>query len=130
MMRQFTLIFAVFAASLALNAHAARADGLAGSWSGGGSVRYADTREKARCRASYSRISGTLYRMTGSCATASGRVDQTATVNRVGNNEWAGSFHNKQYNVSGSIHITLRGDSQTVHLSGSGGNGSFRMQRN
>ena len=69
--------------------------------------------------------------MNASCATPSGRVDQTATVNRVGDNEYAGSFHNNQYNVSGSVHIKLRGNSQSVHLSGNGGgSGSFQLRRN
>lgn len=123
-----TFLFAFAVALFAADAPA-MADSLSGSWSGNGSVRYADTRERAKCRANYSRVSGTLYRMTASCATASGRVDQTATLNRVGNNEYAGSFHNAQYNVSGSIHVQLRGNSQSVNLSGSGGSGSFQLRR-
>lgn len=125
-------IATIVAASLVLvaGAGAAVADTLSGSWSGAGSVAYSQTTEKARCKANYARVSGTLYRMNASCATPSGRVDQTATLNRVGDNEYAGSFHNPQYNVSGSIHVTLRGDSQHVNLSGNGGNGSFSLKRN
>lgn len=120
-----------FATALFAADSSARADSLSGSWSGNGSVHYSQTRERAKCRANYSRVSGTLYRMTASCATPSGRVDQTATVNRVGDNEYSGSFHNSQYNVSGSIYIKLRGSSQSVHLSGSGGgSGSFQLRRN
>ena len=63
-------------------------------------------------------------------ATPSGRVDQTATLNRVGDNEYAGSFHNSQYNVTGSIHVKLNGNSQFVRLSASGsGSGSFKLSR-
>ncbi|MGD9669152.1 MAG: hypothetical protein AB7U75_08840 [Hyphomicrobiaceae bacterium] len=118
-----------FAAALFTAQSQAKADTLSGSWAGGGSVHYADTRERARCRATFSRVSGTLYRMNASCATASGRVDQTATVNRVGNNEYAGSFHNSQYNVTGSIHIRLRGNTQYVSLSSGGGGGNFQLSR-
>lgn len=129
-MPQLFYIVAFIAAALAFDAEPARADGLAGSWSGSGSVRYSDTREKARCRASYARVSGSMYRMSATCATPSGRVDQTATVNRVGNNQYAGTFHNSQYNVSGSIYVSLRGNSQSVRLSSNGGEGSFNLKRN
>lgn len=122
-------ILAVAAAVIATNTQA-RADTLAGSWSGSGSVHYSQTRERARCRARYSRVSGTLYRMSATCATPSGRVDQTATLNRVGDGEYSGSFHNSQYNVTGSIYVKLRGNSQHVSLSGSGGGrGSFSLRR-
>jgi len=103
---------------------------LSGSWSGGGSVHYSNKRERARCRATYSHVSGTLYRMSASCSTPSGHVNQTATVNRVGNNEYAGNFHNSQYNVSGSIHIRLRGKSQSVSLNGGSlGGGNIKLTR-
>ncbi|MCB1506132.1 MAG: hypothetical protein KDJ47_14235 [Hyphomicrobiaceae bacterium] len=128
-MPHLAFLIALTTALFALDATAASADSLSGSWSGSGSVHYADTREKARCRADYSRVSGTLYRMTASCATPSGRVDQTATVNRVGDNEYAGSFQNSQYNVTGSIYIKLRGNSQSVHLRGNGSSGSFQLRR-
>ncbi len=124
--------FLVFATAMfAADTSSANADVLSGSWVGGGSVHYSQTRERARCRAQYSRVSGTLYKMTASCATPSGRVDQTATLNRVGENQYAGSFHNSQYNVSGSIRVTLRGNSQSVSLNGDGGgSGSFSLTRN
>lgn len=119
-----------FATALFATDMSAKADTLSGSWAGGGSVHYSETRERARCRATFSRVSGTLYRMNASCATPSGRVDQSATVNRVGNNEYAGNFHNSQYNVSGSIHIRLQGNTQYVKLSGAGaGGGTFKLRR-
>lgn len=122
----FLLAFAV--AMFAVDT-SARADTLSGSWAGGGSVHYSNTHERAKCHAKFSRVSGTLYRMSATCATASGRVDQSAMVNRVGNNEYAGNFHNNQYNISGSIHIRLRGNSQQVRLRGSVGGGDFKLRR-
>lgn len=122
-------IFA-FVAALFTVESSAMADTLSGSWTGSGSVHYSQTRERARCRANYSRVSGTLYRMSASCATPSGRVDQTATLNRVGDGVYAGSFHNSQYNVTGSIRVKLSGNSQYVSLSGNGGgSGSFQLRR-
>ncbi len=124
-----TFIFAFAVALFAVDG-SAKADMLAGSWSGSGSVHYSQTRERAKCRANYSRVSGTLYRMYASCATASGRVDQTATLNRVSDGVYAGSFHNSQYNVAGSIRVKLSGNSQIVSLSGNGGgSGSFKLRR-
>ncbi len=124
----FAFLF-VFAAALFAADTPARAETLAGSWSGGGAVHYSDRRERAKCRATYSRVSGTFYRMSASCATPSGRVDQTATLNRVGKNVYAGSFYNKQYNVSGSIQVRLSGNTQQVNLRGSVGGGSFKLRR-
>jgi hypothetical protein len=127
-MPQFVFFF-VFAAALFAADMPARAETLAGSWSGGGAVHYSDRRERAKCHATFSRVSGTLYRMSASCATPSGRVDQTASVNRVGKNVYAGSFHNKQYNVSGSIQIRLSGSTQHVNLRGSVGGATFKLRR-
>lgn len=115
---------------LSVDVSPARAETLSGAWSGGGSVVYSQTRERARCKARFSRVSGTLYRMSASCATPSGRVDQTAMVNRVGKNHYAGKFRNQQYNVTGSISIKLRGSTQYVRLTGDGGgSGSFKMRK-
>ncbi len=57
--------------------------GLAGSWSGGGWVSFASgSKEKARCHARYSGGGGS-YTVTATCATASGKASQTATVYKV-----------------------------------------------
>lgn len=130
-MPQLLMMLALATVLLVPTAGPARAEGLAGSWSGSGSVHYGDTREKARCKARFTRISGTLHEMRASCATPSGRVDQTATLNRVSDNQYAGSFQNSQYSVTGSISATLRGNSLSVRLKGDGGgSGSFSLSRN
>ena len=67
--------------------------------------------------------------MNAQCATPSGRVDQSATLNRVGKNRYAGSFYNSQFGVTGSIFVVLRGRSMSVSLSSAGGTGSFKMRR-
>ena len=126
----FAYSVAIATLMLSFSSVPARADSLSGAWSGNGSVHYSRSRERARCNARFSRVSGTLYKMNATCATPSGRVVQTATVNRVGANEYAGKFRNPQYNITGSISIKLHGSTQYVRLVGDGGgSGSFKMRR-
>jgi hypothetical protein len=127
--RTFALICA-FVPMLAVAAPAAGAESLSGGWSGGGKVFYGGTREKASCRARFSKTGGSSYSMSASCATPSGRVDQSASIHSVGANRFSGSFHNSQYGVSGSISISVSGGSMSVSLSGDGGGGSLRLHRN
>jgi hypothetical protein len=90
---------------------------LEGSWSGGGSVTFASgAREQARCRAHYRRAGSNSYSVNATCATASGRAVQTATVRQVGENRYSGSFYNSEYSISGVMHVVVRGSSQTVRL--------------
>src|SRR5262245_29606654 len=108
----------------------AQSAGLEGSWSGGGSVSFASgQKERAQCRAQYRRASGRSYAVTATCATPSGRATQTAVVHQVGGNTYQGQFHNSEYNVSGTIYVTVSGNRQSVRLSGDGGSGSFELRR-
>jgi hypothetical protein len=78
--------------------------GLEGSWSGGGSVQFATGgSEQARCKAFYSRASKDTYRLRATCATPSGKANQTATVHKVGENRYRGNFHNPDYDITGTI---------------------------
>ena len=115
------------------NSHPAEARGeggsIAGSWSGGGTVVYSSgQRERAHCRASYSG-GGSSVTMSGSCATPSGSVFQSARLRRVGENSYAGSFFNGQYNTSGSIYVSVHGNSQNVSLRSSAGSASLSLRR-
>lgn len=108
----------------------AAAQGLDGAWSGGGSVAFASgQRERARCRAHYRRASSNAYRVTATCATPSGSATQTATVRRVGGNSYQGQFHNSEYNVSGTISVTVGGNRQSVRLTSDSGSASFELRR-
>jgi hypothetical protein len=107
-----------------------RAQSLEGYWSGGGSVSFASgAKERARCRARYWRRTSTTYTLRAVCATSSIKAEQTATVRRVGSNRFAGSFHNSEYNVSGTIQIRVRGSSQDVRLTSDAGWAHFRLNR-
>ena len=103
---------------------------LAGSWSGGGWVSFASgNKEKARCHANYSRQSETSYTMSATCATASGKASQTATLHKVGANSFSGGFQNSEYNISGNIYVVVHGNSQSVRLSGGGAAASLSLSR-
>ncbi len=106
----------------------ARDGGIAGSWSGGGVVVYSSgQRERARCQASYSGGGGSVM-MSGNCATPSGSVFQSARLRQVGPNSYAGSFFNSQFNTSGTIYVTVHGNSQSVSLRSSAGSASLTLR--
>ncbi len=127
-----SLIGAAFVSALSIGMPfvEARDEGgtIAGSWSGGGTVVYASgQRERAHCRASYSG-GGASVTMSGNCATPSGSVFQSARLRRVGANSYSGSFFNSQYNISGSIYVTVHGNTQSVSLQSSGGSASLTLR--
>jgi hypothetical protein len=125
----------LFAASLFVGAFLsapanAQTPTLDGAWSGGGHVRFASgNSEQARCRARYSRMSSNAYTLNATCATASGRASQTATLRHVGGNRYEGVFHNREYDVRGTIHVAVGGNRQTVRLSSDAGSASFELRR-
>lgn len=123
-----TLMSALLATSMAASAAMAGGD-LAGSWSGGGTVTLpSGATERARCRATFHR-SGGNFNMNAVCATASTRVEQTAHLRPVGPSRFAGEFRNAEYNVSGSIRISVNGNSLNAALEGGGGAGHFHLSR-
>lgn len=102
---------------------------LAGSWSGGGWVSFASgSKEKARCHARYTG-GGDTYTVSATCATASGKASQTATVYKVSGGRYRGSFVNTQYNVRGSIRVVVHGKSQSISLSGDGASAQLNLSR-
>lgn len=116
--------------AMAQQAQAAAQPRLEGSWSGGGSVNLASgNTERARCRASFSRRSADSYFMNAVCATPSVRVSQTASLKRVSASQFSGTFFNSEYNVSGSISVTVRGDRLSAQLQGGGASASLSLGR-
>lgn len=108
----------------------AQGPSLEGSWSGGGQVAFASgDRETARCRAHYNRMSSSSYALRATCATASGRASQTATLRHVGGNRYEGTFYNSEFDVRGTIHVAVGGNRQTVRLSSGSGSAYFELRR-
>jgi hypothetical protein len=117
------------AAMLALSS-VASADGLTGSWRGNGSVTLpSGATEKARCRVSFSKQGGRSYSMNAVCASSSAKVSQTASLQQVGANRFTGDFTNSEYGVTGSINLTLSGNSVSAALNGGGGSAFFNLSR-
>jgi hypothetical protein len=103
---------------------------LEGAWSGGGTISFASGgTEQARCRARFSRAGGHSYTVNATCATASGKAAQTATVRQVGNNRYSGRFYNSEYSISGVIDIVVRGSSQIVRLTGDSASAVLNLNR-
>jgi hypothetical protein len=102
---------------------------LAGTWIGGGVVAYATGgRERARCQASYSGGSSTIS-VNATCATPSGSISQFARLRKTGANSYAGTFFNAQYNTSGSIHVVVHGNTQSVSIASGSGSASLSLRR-
>jgi hypothetical protein len=102
---------------------------LAGTWVGGGVVAYATGgRERARCQANYSGGSSTIS-VNATCATPSGSISQFARLRKTGANSYAGTFFNVQYNTSGSIHVVVHGNTQSVSIASGSGSASLSLRR-
>ena len=102
---------------------------LAGTWSGGGIVAYATgSSERARCQANYSAGAATVS-VNATCATPSGSISQYARLRKTGANSYAGTFFNSQYNTSGSIHVVVHGNTQSVSIASGSGSASLSLRR-
>lgn len=111
----------------------ARADmiNLDGAWSGGGSVKFpSGAKEAARCRANFKKRGAESYLVNARCASASGKVEQSALLTYVGGNQFTGSFFNEEFKVDGTITVTVSGNSQSVSISSpAGSSANFRLSR-
>jgi hypothetical protein len=127
-----TLIAAGVAAlgAAAFNAPAFADPGLSGAWNGSGSVMLpSGATEKARCKATFRKRGAAAYAMDAVCASTSAKVTQTASLDQVGPNRFAGDFTNAEFNVSGSINVTIKGNSLNASLSGGGATATFNLSR-
>lgn len=124
---------AVLGLALVLSAAPARADivNLDGAWSGGGSVKFpSGAKEAARCRANFKKRGAESYLVNARCASASGKVEQSALLTYVGGNQFTGSFFNEEFKVDGTITVTVSGNSQSVLISSpAGSTASFKLSR-
>ncbi len=108
---------------------AAQQSSLSGTWNGGGSIELpSGATERARCRATF-QSSGNGATMSATCATPSAKIYQQAELTRVSGNRFVGDFRNPEYGITGSIRITVRGNSLSAALNGGGGSASFSLSR-
>lgn len=111
---------------------AARAENasLEGSWSGSGTVTFpTGGTEAARCKASFRRQTDDKFSMNALCATPSGKVAQTAQLERIGGNRFSGDFQNSEYGIAGQINIVIRGNSLNAALNGGGASASLKLSK-
>lgn len=122
---------AILGAAIGLPHHAnAQSINLEGAWSGGGTVSLAGgSREHARCRARYDKRSNAGYIVSAVCATASVRASQTASLRKIGENRYAGNFYNRDYDISGTIYVVVRGNTQSVRLTSESGWAALKLSR-
>lgn len=104
---------------------------LDGAWSGGGSVKFpSGAKEAARCRANFKKRGAESYQVSARCASASGKVEQSALLTYVGGNQFTGSFFNEEYKVDGTITVTVSGNAQNVSISTpTGSSATFKLTR-
>ena len=115
---------------IAQSASPAAAASLAGSWSGGGSIKPASgQRERVRCRVSYSRLTRKVFSVSARCATSSATIRQTGELLMIRPNLYVGDFYNRQFDIRGRIRVVISGSSQTVTLSSRNGNGRLRLRK-
>jgi hypothetical protein len=122
---------AVVLAAITFIGQPANADtNLSGSWNGSGSVMLpSGATEKARCKATFRKRGAATFAMDAVCASSSAKVTQTASLDQVGPNRFAGDFTNPEFNVSGSINVTLNGNSLSASLRGGGATATFNLSR-
>lgn len=108
-------------------AQSARLDG---TWNGSGRmVLSSGNAERVRCRATFRRQAARTFGMSAICATPSARVSQTGRVQQVSTGRYEGRFYNREYDVSGSLRITLRGNRMSASLSGGGASAFLSLSR-
>ena len=129
-MHRYALACLIAFGALTLLPEFSYAQNLEGSWSGGGSVSMASgAREHARCRARYSRRSNEGYVVNAVCATPSIRAVQTASLHKIGDNRFRGTFYNREYGISGTIFVIVRGNTQSVRLTSEAGWANLQLSR-
>lgn len=116
------------ALATALPAHAAAS--ISGKWRGQGTlVLKSGAKEKFRCQVQYRRISGQNFSVNARCANGSASFDQTGQLQRVNNTRYVGTIRNTQFNVSGSVAISVSGNSQDVSISSREGSAKITLTR-
>ncbi len=123
-------LLGLFSLTLVSTSSVADSASLDGSWRGSGWIKFDNgKRERAICKAFYSRVSPNEFSLRANCATKSSKATQTARVHRTGKSKYSGSFFNKEFGVSGNIYVSVKGRSQHVRLSGAGGSATFRLRK-
>jgi len=121
------ILFAASLSSSSVHAQSGPFAGLAGNWSGGGSVTLDDgSKERLRCRASYA-VSGASMTMTLTCASDSYKFVLSANVVDQGG-AVTGTWSESTRNISGTLQGRGAGGSFDVVASTAGFNGNISLR--
>ena len=121
------ILFAASLSSPSVHAQSGPFAGLAGNWSGGGSVTLDDgSKERLRCRASYA-VSGASMTMTLTCASDSYKFVLSANVVDQGG-AVTGTWSESTRNISGTLQGRGAGGSFDVVASTAGFNGNISLR--
>ena len=108
----------------------AQSRSIEGSWRGSGYFKPSSgTKERIRCRVSYSKVTSKIFSFSGTCANPSGSVRQTGEILRATDNRYVGEFHNSEFGISGRIRVIVRGNRQAVTLTSNQGSGQLNLSR-
>jgi len=103
-------------------ANVAKAASIAGSWSGGGSVKLTSGQvEKVRCRIRYEKGSGRTVVLYVTCAHSNGTFEVSGRIVKLNNNYYSGRLYSEQYGTAGDVSISVSGNRQTVKAKSSKG---------
>lgn len=124
-MRAMTLTATLLAAALALPVSTAptQAGGvfsaLAGTWSGGGSLRLANgKREKLTCRAYYTNKTSSALGIAIRCASPSNKIHMRGTLHQ-GGSSVTGTWEERTFNAGGSVSGTATSSALRLSIRGS-----------
>ena len=114
----------------AMPVQSATSASISGKWRGQGTlVLKSGSKERFRCNVNYHRVAGQDFSVKARCANGSGSFDQTGQLRRVNNSRYVGTIRNLQFNVSGSVAISVSGNSQNVTISSSEGSAKIKLTR-
>jgi hypothetical protein len=110
----------------------ASAASIVGSWSGRGTVRLTSGQvEPVSCRVRYEKgdSAGKTFVVNATCAATAGTFMLYGRVSKRAASSYRGSLFSEQNTLSGKIAISVRGNNQSVSVSGSRGTGSVNLKR-
>lgn len=107
----------------------AQADAIVGNWSGSGTVRHDGGTDAVRCRVSYNKGTGRTYEVYANCAHPNGTFKQSGRVVDRGGNRYTGRVYSDQYQVTGSVTVSVRGNSQSISVNSPRGSAKLTLRR-
>ncbi len=111
-------------------ANVAKAASIAGSWSGGGSVKLSSGQvEKVSCRIRYEQGSGRTFVLYVTCAHSNGTFQVSGRIVKLSNSRYSGRLYSEQYGTAGDVGISVSGNRQTVKAKSSKGTATVMLTK-